>query len=352
VLQHASLAALLVLFAIGTAGTWVAGVRLSITTDILERRLRLGEELGGQIFLAITTNLPELAIVVAASLSGSFGIATGNILGGIAIQTVVLVLLDAVAVHDRPLTFAGAELVLVLQAAFVIAMLALAIMGMPIREQVFFRTTPIGLVLVGTWIAGLVVVNAARKGLPWTDSGVPEDLAAERKDIDKREERLLETAEKRSLLSTWAAFAVASVVTLIAGVVLEQSAEGLAIRSGLGGVVFGATILAAVTALPELSTGLASIRIGDYHLAFSDIFGSNAFLPVLLPVITLVAARDPLPTAGGANLYLSALGIFLTVIYAGGIVFRPRRQFLRLGPDSWAVLVAYTLGTIGLMYVR
>ena len=75
---------------------WYAGIKLSDTTDVLATRLHLGEALGGLILLAIATNLPEIAITVSAALAGNLGIAIGNILGGIAIQTVVLVALDAV----------------------------------------------------------------------------------------------------------------------------------------------------------------------------------------------------------------------------------------------------------------
>jgi cation:H+ antiporter len=91
-------------FAVGAAAVWFAGVRLATTTDVLSKHLGFGEALGGAILLAVATNLPEIAIVITAALAHNLGIATGNILGGIAIQTVVLALLDGFGVRDRPFT--------------------------------------------------------------------------------------------------------------------------------------------------------------------------------------------------------------------------------------------------------
>jgi cation:H+ antiporter len=75
---------LVVMFLAAGAAIWVAGIQLSDQTDVLTMRLGLGSALGGLILLAIATNLPEIAIVAAASVSGNIGVAVGNILGGIA----------------------------------------------------------------------------------------------------------------------------------------------------------------------------------------------------------------------------------------------------------------------------
>ncbi|MDR7166418.1 Ca2+/Na+ antiporter [Nocardia kruczakiae] len=48
---------------------------------------------------------------------------------------------------------------------------------------------------------------------------------------------------------------------------IERSGEELFGRCGRSGVVFGATVLAAATSLPELSTGLTSTRVGIVGLA-------------------------------------------------------------------------------------
>ncbi len=90
---------LIPVFLVAAGAVWISGTRLSYATDVLSERFGLGQALGGLLFLAITTNLPEIAITVSASLSGELGIAIGNILGGVAIQTVVLVVLDVFGVR-------------------------------------------------------------------------------------------------------------------------------------------------------------------------------------------------------------------------------------------------------------
>src|SRR5690348_18204766 len=66
--------------------------------------------------LAIATNLPEIAITASAALAHQLDVAVGNILGGIALQTVVLVVLDAAGVRPRkPLTYLAASLTLLLE---------------------------------------------------------------------------------------------------------------------------------------------------------------------------------------------------------------------------------------------
>ena len=341
-------ASLLVFVACAVA-IWVAGIFLSNYTDVLSDRLHLGAALGGLILLAVATNLPEIAITVTAARSGHLDVAVSNILGGIAIQTVVLAALDAFGVRvKRPLTYQAASLRLVLEGAVVVAVLAVVVMGTQLPATlVAFRLTPDVVAIAAVWVVGLVLTQRAAQ-LPWHDNGNAPDAQPEPRGHSARKRAQAATTKGISTAKAVLVFGAAAVVTLVAGALLEESGVQAADRVGLSGVLFGATVLAAATSLPELSTGLTAVRGGDYQLAFGDIFGGNAFLPVLLLLATLVSGKAVLPNAHSSDLYLTALGALLTIIYLAGLLFRPAREHARMGWDSIAVIVVYVVGLLGL----
>jgi cation:H+ antiporter len=344
---------LLAIFVASAGAIWLAGVQLSDQTDILSTRLHLGSAMGGLILLAIATNLPEIAITASASLSGEVGVAVGNILGGIAIQTVVLVALDAFGVRGGPpLTYRAASLVLVLEGTLVVAVLAVVIAGSQLPSRlIWWRISPGSVLITIFWVVGLLLLQRAGHALPWHESGEAPDNQqpprghSRQKTEQEAKDKGVSTARAASI------FAVAALVTLVAGVVLERSGEAAATHIGLSGVLFGATILAAATSLPELSTGLTSVRNGDYQLAMSDIFGGNAFLPVLFLLATLLSGQAVLPQAHDTDIYLTAVAMVLTLVYATGLVFRPPRRIAKMGLDSLIVLALYLIGLAGLVAI-
>jgi cation:H+ antiporter len=345
---------LVLVFVVGSAFTWVAGVLLSKTTDTLDVRLGLGDELGGLILLAIAGSLPELAITVSAAASGNLGLAAGNLIGGIAMQTMVLVLCDIAVGPQPPLTYLIGRLTPVLEGLLVIIVVAYALMGALLKPTYAIGgvVSPGSVAIVVGWLLGLWVINRERKGPHWT-------LEAPGSSPGRKHRREARPAEVKpppyqgrstALVATY--FGIASLVTLAAGVALEESGNELANRAGINGVVFGATVLAAATALPEISSGLSAIRLGDNALAVGDIFGGNAFQLCLFLVADLVAMRPVLPYAGDTNAWLGALGVVLTAIYCFGMIGRPAHARAHLGPDSWLAVIVFALGIGGLFALR
>jgi cation:H+ antiporter len=246
------------------------------------------------------------------------------------------------------LTYLAASLQLVLEGAIVVAVLLATVLGTQFSGHMYFgRIEPATLVILAFWLIGLRLIERAEQGLPWQEQG----QAPDGQDVP-RGTRKTERSRGIATGQAVAIFVVAAAITLAAGVVLERSSEKLAAHAGISGVVFAATILAAATALPEVSTGLASVRLGDYQLAVSDIFGGNAFLPTLFLLASLLSGSPVLPSATHADIFLTALGALLTVVYMIGLIFRPRRLIGPFGVDSAVVIAFYALGIVGLVFVN
>ena len=159
---------LVLVFVAAAVATWIAGTALSKTTDFIDRRFGLGEALGGVVLLAVAGSLPELAITVSAASSGNLGLAAGNLIGGIAVQTMVLVICDAVASRTQSLTYLVGSLVPVLEGLLVIFVVSGVLMGALLPESTSIGpVSPASLGIVLAWFAGIYALNATRRQPRW-----------------------------------------------------------------------------------------------------------------------------------------------------------------------------------------
>ena len=293
--------------------------------------------MGGLLLLGLAGSLPELAITASAALSGDLGLATGNLLGGIAMQTLVLVFLDATSRRKQPLNSLSADASPLLEAAMVVVLVTLAIMGGLLPESTAIGpVSPMSLAIVAFFLIGVIGINRARRRPGWKVAGEAPPPAGEAPNRFK----------SSSTGVVLGVFGLASLVTLVAGVGLEQTGNDLADDLGMTGVVFGATILAAVTALPEVSSGIQAVRMGAVDLAMSDIYGGNAVQLTFFLLADLLAGDPVLPQASAESLWLGALGALLTGIMIYGLLVRPPRKVVGLGPDSLVVLLVYIGGVV------
>jgi cation:H+ antiporter len=292
----------LVLIFLGAAAlVWVAGTYLSSATDILSDRFGLGQALGGLLLLALVTNLPEIAITVSAALSHNIGIAIGNILGGIALQTVVLVALDGFGVPDHPLTYRAASLVLVLEGALVIGVLGVVLMASQLPASlVFVRVGPGAFLIAVVWLVGIWLLNKARRGLPWHEQGdAPGGQKGEGRHGPKG-----------------AASEGTGMSTLHAGIILRSrpwppwspvwrlKRAGTASQPTSVSAVFysAARFLLPRPHFPSFPLG--SARSNSAITSWpSAIFSGQRFLPVLFLVATLLSGQSVLPHAQKTDIY-------------------------------------------------
>lgn len=326
---------IVVVFTAAGIATWIAGLYLSKATEVLDARFKLGDAVGGMLLLGLAGSLPELAIVSSAALSGHLALATGNLLGGIAMQTLVLVFLDATSRRQRPLTSLVSDTNPLIESMLVIVLVTFAVMGgfLPASTSVG-SVSPASIAIVVFFLLGMIGLNRARRRPVWR-------VAAEVSEPQTAEKGPPNLFERMSTMAVVGAFVAASAVTLVAGVLLEQTGNELADDLGMNGVVFGATILAAVTALPEISSGLQAVRLGSVSLAMSDIYGGNAMQLTFFLLADLLAGSPVLSAASAESLWLGALGAVVTGIFAYGLLVRFERKQFGLGRDSLIVLLVY-----------
>jgi cation:H+ antiporter len=342
---------LVIIFLAGAAITWVAGVFLSKTTDSLDERLHLGAAVGGMVLLAVAGSLPEAAITVSAALAGHLDIAAGNIAGGIAMQTMVLVVCDAFVAGKKPLSYLVGSLIPVLEAALVIVTVSIVLMGTLLPASVALGgVSPASVFVIVVWVLGMYMLNKVRNSPKWQIT-MPGSKSGRPHRQMPHPERVHPYAHLK-LKIVWAVFAGACGVTLIGGVALQMAGSELASRAGINGVVFGATFLALASALPEISSGIAAVRLGDHQLVMGDIFGGNAFQLCLFLVADLIAGKPAMPASGMPNTWLAGLGIVLTAIYAASVVLRPERRMARIGLDSIIAVIIFAVGLIGLTAIH
>jgi len=338
---------LIIEFILFAAVTWVAGIWLTRTTDAIDAKYKLGSAFGGLLILGVTTSLPEIAVVFSAAAAHHYDIVIGTLIGGIALQTVVLCILDAWMKKRDPLTFSAASLTLVLEAATVVLVTVAALIA--IKTPAIIPHTSISLaslLIFALWFVGLWLIFRARKGLPWRSEALEANPGRE------HHERMVAVNhppfKKTSITKIFIILAIASIATLIAGFGLQSSGSSIASAFHINGGLFAATFIAFAGALPNISTGISSINIGDYKLAMSDIFGGNAIMPALFIFCDIIAGHAVLTSASTVDVWFAALGVLLTSIYIIGLIVRPRRLYFRMGIDSLAVVVLYIVGIVAL----
>lgn len=92
----------------------------------------------------------------------------------------------------------------------------------------------------------------------------------------------------------WIQFAVCLAIIVLAGTKLAKYGDLVAEKTGLGRVWIGVVLLATITSLPELATGISSVTlVGEPDLAIGDLFGSNLINLVIIAIIDLVHRSGP-----------------------------------------------------------
>lgn len=265
----------LVLLAVGAEGL----VRGSSSVAL---RLGVTPLVVGLTIVAFGTGSPEFVVSIGSALSGSSGLALGNVIGS-NISNIALIL--GIAALIKPLN---------------------------VRAEIVRRETPVMVVVTALFwlllydgelgrIDGALLVLGA---LAYTFLTYYLSKQKQRKEVVEE----FEEAYEKPQGAAWrdGVFIIAGLALLILGAnLLIDGAVIIAKFFGLSDIVIGLTIIAVGTSLPELATSVLAARKGEADVALGNAIGSNVLN--ILAVLGITALIQPISTTGVRTLDLGVM---------------------------------------------
>jgi cation:H+ antiporter len=260
---------------LGLAGLIVGGELLVRGAVSAAKSFGISPMVIGLTLVGFGTSSPELVTSLQAALSGSSGIAIGNVVGS-NIGNVLLILglaalIAPIAVDPRAFRRDGA----------VMALATLLCLGVVLWGDV---SRLVGL----AFVAALAVYLGFTLWSEKRGSGTPAAAVYE--------------GEAYAVPGSDYTFGVSVVIALVGLVVtifgarfLVSGAVTIAQAVGLSETVIGLTIVAIGTSMPELVTAIIAVRKGQGDVAFGNVLGSNIFNILFILGITAVVQPMTVP---------------------------------------------------------
>ncbi len=148
----------------------------------------------------------------------------------------------------------------------------------------------------------------------------------------------------------WVEFFLCAIAIVHSGARLSKCGDIIAEKTGLGGSLIGVVLMASVTSLPELITGISAVAINNVpDIAVGDVLGSCVFNLFILAAL-LDAIHRPLPISTSAHhghILSAAFGILLLGITAMSIAFPQYNP-----PLGWVGGISLLLAAIYLLALK
>lgn len=287
----------------GLVGLAIGGELLVRGAVGIAQKLGVSTLFTGLVIVGFATSMPEMVASVQAALSGSPGIAWGNIVGSNIANTLLILGASALIM---PIALSGIGR----RDAVVALAVTLLLWGLAL--------TQIGAVWIGIALLGLIVAY-----IVWRYRHPGAAPLDEVEDDD----------QPQSGVIAFGLFAVGLAILVAGGNALVTGAISLATIFKVPETVIGLTIVAVGTSLPELAASIAAALRGKSGLALGNVVGSNIYNILLIGGATMTIAPSPV----SADL----AGLQMALLTASAVMLLALLWFARsIGRMIGAVLVA------------
>ncbi len=140
-------------------------------------------------------------------------------------------------------------------------------------------------------------------------------------------------------------FGTAAVSTVLAAIALSRYADELSEKTSLGGMLVGTTLLAGATSMPEVTTSISAVFIGNPDIAVGNMLGSNLFNLFIIASFDLYYRKKRLyQSVKHEHLYTAGLGLILSLMVLLALTRRSEYMVYGLGVDTLFIALVCGLG--------
>lgn len=320
------------LIVVSTLVIWKSSEYFERAASRLSKHYGLPVAVHGAVVVAVGSSFPEISsIVISTVVHGEFSLGVGAIVGSAIFNLLVIPGLSAIFSENldsnRSLVHRDTQfyIISVLLLFVVFALGATYVPGGTNRAAIL--TPQLALLLLGTYAVYLFLHQQDASG----------HVGGDTVDVDT--------------LREWGVLAVSLVVIAVGVEGLVRAALALGEAFGTPSFLWGLTVIAAATSLPDAFVSVSAAKEGDSVTSLTNVLGSNTFnLLVAIPVGVLLAGSATInflvavPTMG----FLGLATLVFIVFARTGLELTDREAYGFLG--LYAVfLVWITLESIGVI---
>jgi cation:H+ antiporter len=332
----------IVLFLLSACLIGFFGIRMTYLARDLAAATGMGEAFTGAIFIGATTSLSGIMASATAAWHGEASLAVSNSLGGIAAQTLFLVLADLLY-RKANLEFAAASVENLMMSVQLMLLLCILLIAFNLPHFSLLAIHPASLVLILVYLFTvklLIDTHEKPMWLPRMTQGTVRESAHNSHD---RHERSAGYSNLRLFLN----FGVCAVAVATAGWLISGSGMAIVEQTGWSAGIVGGIFIAVATSLPELVVAVTAIRLGALTLAVGDIVGGNAFDTLFIAVSDFFYREGSIYAAitDTEKLWLGSAMLMNSVLLMG-LMYRERKGIANIGLESVMILVIYVVTVI------
>lgn len=143
----------------------------------------------------------------------------------------------------------------------------------------------------------------------------------------------------------WLQLAICALTIAYAGARLTRLADAIGEKTGMSGSWVGLLLLAAVTSLPELATGISAVMLAHApNIALGDVLGSTIFNLALLVVLDVLHRPETIyGRASGSHILPAGFGVVMLSVVGAGVLLEREQIVPKLASvgayTPWLVLL-------------